>query len=51
MEMDRLGVNYANFQAHNPGLVMASITPYGLTGPLPQLQGIRHQPGRRRRDL
>ena len=33
LEMDRLGVNYANFQAHNPGLVMASITPFGLTGP------------------
>ena len=33
LEMDRLGVDYANFQAHNPGLVMASITPFGLTGP------------------
>ena len=33
LEMDRLGVDYANFQTHNPGLVMASITPFGLTGP------------------
>ena len=33
LEMDRLGVDYANFQTHNPRLVMASITPFGLTGP------------------
>ena len=33
VEMDRLGVNHANFQGRNPGLVMASITPFGLTGP------------------
>ena len=33
LRMDRMGVDYANFQTHNPGLVMASITPFGLTGP------------------
>ena len=32
-EMDRLGVNYETLQAHNDQLVMASITPFGLTGP------------------
>lgn len=32
-EMDRLGVDYDNLRAHNDQLVMASITPFGLTGP------------------
>jgi len=32
-EMDRLGVNYETLRAHNDQLVMASITPFGLTGP------------------
>ena len=32
-EMDRLGVNYDNLRVHNGQLVMASITPFGLTGP------------------
>ena len=31
--MDRLGLDYGNLRAHNNGLVMASITPFGLTGP------------------
>ena len=33
MEMYRLGVNYENLRVHNGQLVMASITPFGLTGP------------------
>lgn len=32
-EMDRLGVDYDSLRAHNDQLVMASITPFGLTGP------------------
>ncbi|MCH8971976.1 MAG: CoA transferase [Acidobacteria bacterium] len=32
-EMDRLGVDYENLRTHNGQLVMASITPFGLTGP------------------
>ena len=32
-EMDRLGVGYEKLRAHNEQLVMASITPFGLTGP------------------
>ena len=32
-EMDRLGVSYENLRAHNHQLTMASITPFGLTGP------------------
>ena len=33
LEMDRLGLGYAELRPHRPGLVMASITPFGLTGP------------------
>ena len=32
-EMDRVGLDYEAMQAHNERLVMASITPFGLTGP------------------
>ena len=32
-EMDRLEVDYEILRAHNDQLVMASITPFGLTGP------------------
>ena len=32
-EMDRVGLDYESLSPHNPGLVMASITPFGLTGP------------------
>jgi crotonobetainyl-CoA:carnitine CoA-transferase CaiB-like acyl-CoA transferase len=32
-EMDRLGLEYETLCQVNPGLVMASITPFGLTGP------------------
>ena len=32
-EMDRVGVDYETLSRHNVGLVMASITPFGLTGP------------------
>ena len=32
-EMDRVGLSYDSQKVHNDGLVMASITPYGLTGP------------------
>ena len=32
-EMDRLGVDYETLRVHNDQLVMASITPFGLTGP------------------
>jgi len=32
-EMDRLSVDYETLQTHNEQLVMASITPFGLTGP------------------
>ena len=32
-EMDRLGVAYETLRVHNDQLVMASITPFGLTGP------------------
>ena len=32
-EMDRLGVDYETLRAHNDQLIMASITPFGLTGP------------------
>ncbi len=32
-EMDRVGMDYATLAAHNDRLVMASITPFGLTGP------------------
>ncbi len=33
IEMDRVGLDYESLSPHNPGLVMASITPFGLTGP------------------
>ena len=33
LEMDRLGLEYENLRRSNPRLVMASITPFGLTGP------------------
>ena len=32
-EMDRVGLDYETLSRHNGGLVMASITPFGLTGP------------------
>ena len=32
-KMDHLGVNYENMRPHNDQLIMASITPFGLTGP------------------
>ena len=32
-EMDRVGLDYETLSPHNGGLVMASITPFGLTGP------------------
>lgn len=32
-EMDRVGLDYDALRPHNNGLVMASITPFGLTGP------------------
>ena len=32
-EMDRVSLDYETLSPHNPGLVMASITPFGLTGP------------------
>ena len=32
-EMDRVGLDYESLSPRNPGLVMASITPFGLTGP------------------
>ena len=32
-EMDRVGLDYDTLRPHNEGLVMASITPFGLTGP------------------
>ena len=32
-EMDRVGLNYETLCAHNEEMVMASITPFGLTGP------------------
>ena len=32
-EMDRVGLAYESLGSNNPGLVMASITPFGLTGP------------------
>ncbi len=32
-EMDRVGVDYETLSTHNEALVMASITPFGLTGP------------------
>jgi len=32
-EMDRQGLDYQSLRGHNSGLVMASITPFGLTGP------------------
>ncbi len=32
-EMDRIGLDYETLTSHNDGLVMASITPFGLTGP------------------
>ena len=31
--MDALGVNYDMVAQNNPNIVMASITPFGLTGP------------------
>ena len=33
LEMDRLGLSYESLSRHNPGVIMASITPFGLTGP------------------
>jgi crotonobetainyl-CoA:carnitine CoA-transferase CaiB-like acyl-CoA transferase len=32
-EVDQLGLGYDTLRQFNPGLVMASITPFGLTGP------------------
>ena len=32
-EMDRVGLDYGILRPHNDALVMASITPFGLTGP------------------
>ncbi len=32
-EMDRIGLDYDTLRSNNDGLVMASITPFGLTGP------------------
>ena len=32
-EMDRVGLDHETLSSHNAGLVMASITPFGLTGP------------------
>ena len=32
-EMDQVGLSYEGLKGHNSGLVMASITPFGLTGP------------------
>ena len=32
-EMDRVGLDYDTLRPHNDALVMASITPFGLTGP------------------
>ena len=32
-EMERVGLSYESLGSVNPGLVMASITPFGLTGP------------------
>ena len=32
-EMDRVRLDYDNLCPHNDGLVMASVTPFGLTGP------------------
>ena len=32
-DMDRLGVGYEDLRTHNDQIVMASITPFGLTGP------------------
>ncbi len=32
-DMGRVGLDYEGFSRVNPGLVMASITPFGLTGP------------------
>ena len=32
-EMDRVGLDYESLSPHNAGLVMASITPFGLSGP------------------
>ena len=32
-EMERAGLDYDTLRRHNDGLVMASITPFGLTGP------------------
>ena len=32
-EMDRVRLDYEGLRGHNEGLVMASITPFGLTGP------------------
>ena len=32
-EMDRIRLDYNSLRGQNPGLVMASITPFGLTGP------------------
>ena len=32
-EMERAGLSYEGLSSANPGLVMASITPFGLTGP------------------
>ncbi len=32
-EMDRVGLDYETISSHNAGFVMASITPFGLTGP------------------
>ena len=31
--LDSLGLGYAYLETHNPGLVMASVTPFGQTGP------------------
>src|ERR1700712_3088307 len=36
---DRLGIGYAELAASNPGMIHASITGFGSTGPLANLQG------------
>jgi len=33
LRMEELGLDYETFREINPGLIMTSITPYGLTGP------------------
>jgi len=37
--LDRLGLGYETLRAENPGLVLASITPFGQTGPYADWKG------------